>query len=221
MNKFNCMLVLRLLQILYLIVINNYLISGLSVSCQSIVLLVQFRVKVQRHWIGLISFQFLVIDGYTEQISKGRSGHIPNIAHTRYLKSESFIFLPRHRPPENVQKTIGKPIVYCSWRENGRIIFQVFSIQKITDMLSLNHSLSLCCKQETMRSTVKYFMVPTFILSGKSNYVVDEFSDDHQRTITSGKSGSGDSFPIIYRMHSNPILCLKTVQSYFQSKKNQ
>ena len=36
------------------------------------VLLVQFRVKVQKYWIGSISFQFLVIDGHTEQISKGR-----------------------------------------------------------------------------------------------------------------------------------------------------
>ena len=36
------------------------------------VLLVQFRAKVQKHWIGSISFQFLVIDDHTEQISKGR-----------------------------------------------------------------------------------------------------------------------------------------------------
>ena len=47
------MLVLQLPQILYLIVNNNYLISNLLVSYQSMVLLVQFRVKVQRHWIGL------------------------------------------------------------------------------------------------------------------------------------------------------------------------
>ena len=80
MNEFTCMLVLQLLQILYFIVISNYLISSLLVSYQSMVLLVQFRVKVQRHWIVFISFQFLVIDGYTEQISKGRSGHIRNIA---------------------------------------------------------------------------------------------------------------------------------------------
>ena len=58
------------------IVNNNYLMSSLLVSYQFMVLLVQFRVKVQRHWITLISFQFLVADGYTEQISKGRSGHI-------------------------------------------------------------------------------------------------------------------------------------------------
>ena len=80
MNEFSCMLVLQLPQMLYLIVINNYLISSQLVSYQSMVLLVQFRVKVQRYWIGLISFQFLVIDGYTEQISKGRSGHVRNIA---------------------------------------------------------------------------------------------------------------------------------------------
>ena len=36
-------------------------------------LLVQFRVKVLKHWIGSISFQFFVIDGHTEQIYKGRS----------------------------------------------------------------------------------------------------------------------------------------------------
>ena len=45
--------------------------SSLLVSYQSMLLLVQFWVKVQRHWIGLISSQFLVINGYTEQISKG------------------------------------------------------------------------------------------------------------------------------------------------------
>ena len=56
--------------------------SRLSVSYQSMLLLVQFRVKVQRHWIGLISFQFLVIDGYTVQISKGRSRH--NFQHISY-----------------------------------------------------------------------------------------------------------------------------------------
>ena len=50
--------------------------SSLLVSYLSMVLLVQFRVKVQRHWTGLISFQFLAIDGYTEQISKGRLVHV-------------------------------------------------------------------------------------------------------------------------------------------------
>ena len=50
--------------------------SSLSVSYQSMLMLVQLRVKVQRHWTGLISFQFLMTDGYTEQISKGGSGHI-------------------------------------------------------------------------------------------------------------------------------------------------
>ena len=29
------------------------------------------------------------------------------------------------------------------WRGNERIVFQIFSIQKITDMLSSNHHLSL------------------------------------------------------------------------------
>ena len=32
------------------------------------------------------------------------------------------------------------------WRGNKRILFQVFSIQKITDMLSSNHNLSLYTK---------------------------------------------------------------------------
>ena len=50
-----------------------YLISSLLLSYQSMVLLVQFKVKVQKHWIGS---QSLVTDGHTEQISKGRSGHI-------------------------------------------------------------------------------------------------------------------------------------------------
>ena len=32
------------------------------------------------------------------------------------------------------------------WRGNKRILFQVFSIQKITEMLLSNHHLSLCTK---------------------------------------------------------------------------
>ena len=36
------------------------------------------------------------------------------------------------------------------WRGNKRIIFQVFSIQKITDMLSSNHNLSLYTKVLTV-----------------------------------------------------------------------
>ena len=67
------MLVFQLPQILYII-------STLLVSYQSMVLLVQVRVKDQRHWIDLISFQFLVTGGYAEQISEGRSGHIRSIA---------------------------------------------------------------------------------------------------------------------------------------------
>ena len=39
------------------------------------------------------------------------------------------------------------------------------------------------CKQETTRSTVKYFIVPAFLLSGENNYVVEEFSADRQRAI--------------------------------------
>ena len=51
-------------------------------------LLVQFRVKVLKHWIGSISFQFFVIDGHTEQIYKGIS--TLSILDT---KSECFVFL--------------------------------------------------------------------------------------------------------------------------------
>ena len=51
-------------------------------------LLVQFRVKVLKHWIGSISFQFFVTDGHTEQIYKGRS--TLSILDT---KSECFVFL--------------------------------------------------------------------------------------------------------------------------------
>ena len=40
------------------------------------------------------------------------------------------------------------------------------------------------CKQETTRSTVKCFIVfYYFPLSGKSNYVVEEFSAERQRAI--------------------------------------
>ena len=41
------------------------------------------------------------------------------------------------------------------------------------------------CKQETTTSTVKYFIVPAFPLSGKSNYVVEELSAERQRGIIS------------------------------------
>ena len=39
------------------------------------------------------------------------------------------------------------------------------------------------CKQETTRSTVKCFIVPAFLLSGESNYVIEEFSAERQRAI--------------------------------------
>ena len=42
------------------------------------------------------------------------------------------------------------------------------------------------CKQETTRSTVKYFIVSAFPLSGKSNYVVEEFSAEHQYALSRG-----------------------------------
>ena len=40
-----------------------------------------------------------------------------------------------------------------------------------------------------MRSTAKYFIVPVFPLSGKSNYVVEKFSAECQRAITSCPGG--------------------------------
>ena len=36
------------------------------------------------------------------------------------------------------------------WRGNERILFQVFSLEKITDMLSSNHNLSLFTKLMTV-----------------------------------------------------------------------
>ena len=72
---------------------NNLLISSLLVSYQSIVSLVQFRIKVQKHWIGSISFQFLVVDGHTEQKNLQREIRA-YIEHCPILdaNSESFIF---------------------------------------------------------------------------------------------------------------------------------
>ena len=77
-----------------------------------------------------------------------------------------------------------------------------------------------------MRSTVKYFIVPAFPLSDKSNYVVEEFSAERQRAIVSwdyylttyGEAGIGDSLPILHRTHSDPIPRLETVQSHFQAE---
>ena len=67
------------------------------------------------------------------------------------------------------------------------------------------------CKRETARSTAKYFIVSSFLLSGKSNYVVEEFSAERQ-----GEAGSGDSLPILHRTQSDPTPRLETVQSHFQ-----
>ena len=40
------------------------------------------------------------------------------------------------------------------WRGNKRILFQVFSIQKITNMPSLNHNLSLYTKLMTVLNPI-------------------------------------------------------------------
>ena len=77
-----------------------------------------------------------------------------------------------------------------------------------------------------MRSTVKCFIVPAFLLSGKSHYVVEEFSAECQPAIISldhylttlGEVGSGDSLPILHGAHSDPIPRLETVQSHFQTE---
>ena len=68
--------------------------------------------------------------------------------------------------------------------------------------------------------------MPAFPLSGKNNYVVEEFSVERQRAIiswdhyliTEGEAGSGDSLPILHRTHSDPIPRLETVQSHFQTE---
>ena len=63
-------------------------------------------------------------------------------------------------------------------------------------------------KPQGQRSDV---IVPDFPLSGKGNYVVEEFSAKHQRAIiswdftTEGEAGSGDSLPIFHRMHSDHL----------------
>ena len=54
-------------------------------------------------------------------------------------------------------------------------------------------------------------IVPDFPLSGKRNYVVEEFSAKQQHPIISwdhylttyGEAGSGDSLAIFHRMHSD------------------
>ena len=82
------------------------------------------------------------------------------------------------------------------------------------------------CKQENTRSTVKYFIVPAFSLSGKSNYVVEEFNAERQCAMiwwdhyltTEGEAGSGGSLPIPHRTHSDPIPRFETVQSHFQTE---
>ena len=57
-------------------------------------------------------------------------------------------------------------------------------IDKLSSVAFLNFTANFYqrCKQET---TVKYFIVPAFPLSGKSNYVVEEFSAERQRAIIS------------------------------------
>ena len=63
-------------------------------------------------------------------------------------------------------------------------------------------------------------------MSGKSNYVVEEFSAKRQRAIilweyyltTQGEAGSGDSLPILHRTHSDPIPRLEAVQSHLKTE---
>ena len=70
------------------------------------------------------------------------------------------------------------------------------------------------------------FYSARFPLSGKSNYVVEEFSAERQRVVissdhyltTQGETSSRDSVPILHRTHSDPIPRLETVQSHFQTE---
>ena len=83
------------------------------------------------------------------------------------------------------------------------------------------------CKQETTRSTVKCFIVYYYFpLSGKNNYVVEEFSVERQRAIISwdhyltnqGEPGCGDSLPIPASNTLRPIPRLETVKSQIQTE---
>ena len=77
-----------------------------------------------------------------------------------------------------------------------------------------------------MRSTFKYFIVPAYPLSGKSNYVVEEFSAERQRAIiswdhyltTQGEPGSGIPCQFFIERTPTPIPRLETVQSHFQTE---
>ena len=59
------------------------------------------------------------------------------------------------------------------------------SLVTLAGILNFTANFYQRCKQETTRSTVKYFRVPAFPLSGKSNYAVEEFSAERQRAIIS------------------------------------
>ena len=66
-----------------------------------------------------------------------------------------------------------------------------------------------------------------FALSGKSNYVVEEFSAERRRAIISwdyyftaeGEAGSRYSLSILLRTHYDPIPRLETVQFHFQTER--
>ena len=65
----------------------------------------------------------------------------------------------------------------------------------------------------------KFYTMPTFLLSGKSNYVVEKFSVNASMLLSRGtitsppkvRGVSGDSLPILHRRYSDPIPRLETV----------
>ena len=63
------------------------------------------------------------------------------------------------------------------WRGNERILFQVFSIQKITAMLSSNHNLSLCTKLITvLKPGFHYTANATTTTEKQSDHKVEQSS---------------------------------------------
>ena len=97
-------------------------------------LLAQFRVKVLKHWIGSISFQFFVTDGHTEQIYKGRS--TLSILDT---KSERFVFLHQTVLTQHKKNLRGRvfpcrgdwqePHLFSGWPHFERLNFLSFPLR--------------------------------------------------------------------------------------------
>ena len=115
-------------------------------------LLVQFRVKVLKHWIGSISFQFFLIDGHTEQIYKGRS--TLSILDT---KSERFVSLHQTLLTQHKKNLRGRvfpgrgdwqePHLFSGWPHFERLIPWVFpwDFQGIFKFSLSNSREKICC----------------------------------------------------------------------------